>query len=131
MGTVKTVEKLLKRMTKAELNALYYWTGWTLLIYAVDCDKPEIVELLLQLGADVNGTDDIGETALCRAVVRNQSHLVRLLLKRGACRFIKGLKRGDAIDIAKDFAKKIAMRRSSNYWRIILKSKPRRRKKRC
>merc|ERR1712098_271959 len=62
-------------------------------------------ELLLQFGADINGTDKNGETALCRAVVRNHSHLVTLLLKRGACRFIKGF-RGDAIDVAKVFAKK-------------------------
>ena len=45
--------------------------------------------------------DRNGETALCRAVVRNQIHLVKLLLDRGACRFIKGF-RGDALDIAKD-----------------------------
>jgi len=68
----------------------------------VDAKREEIVEMLLMFGADINRTDAKGETALCRAVVTNQSSMVELLLKRGAYRFIVGNRGINAIDIAKD-----------------------------
>jgi ankyrin repeat protein len=49
--------------------------------------EPEVLEavkLLLKLGADVNGVDKAGETAMHGAAYRNHPKVVRLLADRGA-----------------------------------------------
>jgi uncharacterized protein len=49
--------------------------------------EPEVMEsvkLLLKLGADVNGVDDEGETAMHGAAYRNHPKVVQLLADRGA-----------------------------------------------
>jgi ankyrin repeat protein len=49
--------------------------------------EPEVVEsikLLLKLGADVNGVDDNGETAMHGAAYRNHPKVVQLLADKGA-----------------------------------------------
>ena len=47
-------------------------------------EKPEMIELLLQSGADVDYRDDLGETALTLAVRRNDVLAAELLLQAGA-----------------------------------------------
>ncbi|MBR1824988.1 MAG: DnaJ domain-containing protein [Alphaproteobacteria bacterium] len=47
-------------------------------------EKPEIIELLLRSGANVNHKDDLGETALTLAVRRNDVLAAELLLRSGA-----------------------------------------------
>ncbi|KAG7381710.1 Kinesin-like protein kif15 [Phytophthora pseudosyringae] len=59
--------------------------GWSGLHWAASQDHGEILELLLQKGAEVNAIDQInGWTALHVAVVRESVSCVRLLLSSGA-----------------------------------------------
>jgi ankyrin repeat protein len=59
--------------------------GQTPLIVAVNHNKPEIMELLLANGADVNARDAKGHTPLILAMwVYNHDKMVRLLLAKGA-----------------------------------------------
>ena len=56
----------------------------TALIYASSEGHTEIVELLLDRGADINITNDLGSTALMEASRNNRTEIIRLLLDRGA-----------------------------------------------
>lgn len=56
----------------------------TALMYAVRHDRPDIVECLLNLGADMSIQDSIGDTALHVAVKDNHPLIVEILLKHGA-----------------------------------------------
>lgn len=65
----------------AQVNGV---TGARPLHAAAFSGRTEVVELLLNAGAAINGVDANGETALHRAVFRRYEEVVRLLLKRGA-----------------------------------------------
>jgi len=54
-----------------------------MLIWAVIREKPEVVRLLLDLGADPNVPNDLGVTALEYALGMNQPKVAHLLWKRG------------------------------------------------
>ena len=54
--------------------------------YAVKKGNKEIVERLLQKGADVNLRDKFGITALMRAVSSNHKEIIERLLQKGACK---------------------------------------------
>jgi ankyrin repeat protein len=58
--------------------------GYTPLMEAINDDRAEMVQFLLDNGADVNATDTIGGTALFRACVSARPELLKLLLKAGA-----------------------------------------------
>jgi len=64
----------------------------TPLHYAVEDERYQAAELLIELGADVNSHDEemIGETPLSLAVQGNYSEMVELLLKHGANPDIQG-----------------------------------------
>jgi ankyrin repeat protein len=47
-------------------------------------EPPEVVEMLLNAGADPNAADNDGVTPLMEAVVVRSPELVKLLLRRGA-----------------------------------------------
>ena len=68
----------------ADVNAMTnfrYQVSETALHLASKYAYPEMVEMLLNAGADVNKTDTHGFTALMRS---NESEIVRILLERGA-----------------------------------------------
>jgi hypothetical protein len=55
-----------------------------LLVEALHHNQNEIAKLLLESGADANAADELGYTALWKAVSLDDSDLVRLLLEKGA-----------------------------------------------
>ena len=58
--------------------------GWTPLHNAVDSDDKEIVELLVNNGADVNATHNGGGTPLHWAARKGHKQIVELLIANGA-----------------------------------------------
>merc|ERR1712098_17442 len=67
--------KILKKKT-LELNECLNDAVWK-------CDSKE-VERLLEIGADVNSEDNLGQTALHIATIKGSESMVRFLLKKGA-----------------------------------------------
>lgn len=61
----------------------------TLLQQAVLYDKPDVVELLLDMGADINLFDDINYTPLIMAILENKNDPANILIERGAYLNIK------------------------------------------
>ena len=58
--------------------------GWHALDFAVHHNKPNIAELLLENGAEIDAATRDGTTALARAVARGNLKLIEFLLARGA-----------------------------------------------
>ena len=53
-------------------------------VYEMPHEDPTVTESLLQAGADIDATDDLGQTALGWAVALRHTRTVRLLLEHGA-----------------------------------------------
>jgi RNA polymerase sigma factor (sigma-70 family) len=58
--------------------------GWTALHYCAHLDFAELVESLIERGADINALDDEGKTPLRVALESDQQEVTDLLLNRGA-----------------------------------------------
>ena len=57
---------------------------WRLLHWAAFCGYESIVQRLLEKGADIDGKDRSGQTALSRAAMKGHEAVVKLLLEKGA-----------------------------------------------
>ncbi len=63
----------------------YYYHGWSLLHFAVEYDQPEVVEVFLDLGLDVNTPQaNAPWCAIDEAVLNGHLRTVKVLLERGA-----------------------------------------------
>ncbi len=58
--------------------------GLTALIYAVSMGHVEVVQQLLQAGADVNAKEKEGRTALTLAKEKGHKEVIKMLKKAGA-----------------------------------------------
>jgi len=58
--------------------------GGTVLLWAAYCDRPEIVKLLIERGADLNLPSDQGVTPLIEASQMGHAEVVKVLLATGA-----------------------------------------------
>jgi ankyrin repeat protein len=58
--------------------------GWTALMAAAYTNNVEIVNLMIENGADVNARDDMARTALAVAKMRGHQGVVNLLLQSNA-----------------------------------------------
>jgi ankyrin repeat protein len=76
---VEEVDRLLALILEAKIHD----TGLAL-IKAADKGDPEIVEALLDSGADINARDEQNQTTLHKAASRGHTPIVKLLLERGA-----------------------------------------------
>lgn len=88
---VRTVERLLD--AGADVNAVSVgdradqeksYEGTTPLHEAIMAKKPEIVDLLIRKGADVNRANRQSQTPLYAAVITEQEEIVRRLIREGA-----------------------------------------------
>jgi ankyrin repeat protein len=58
--------------------------GWTPLHFAMDRQRYDLLDLLIQLGADLEATDNRGQTALATAMLRGDQEAMRRLHAGGA-----------------------------------------------
>lgn len=89
-GTPEEIKKLLKKGANPEIKDQY---GWTALMYAAAATvavypetKPSTASLkaLLAANAEINISDDRGNTPLMIAAIDNKPEFVKLLLSKGA-----------------------------------------------
>ena len=74
--------------------------GWTLLHHAASEGKKEVVAFLIEHGAHVNLTTNLGDTALHLAAPKNYCPTVRILLAHGADATIKNRDGKTPLDVA-------------------------------
>lgn len=74
--------------------------GMVFLVYASNRNQIGCVKTLIRLGADVNMSDDDGDTALHMAIENNNSKLVELLLNAGAWISNRNEKRQNSLELA-------------------------------
>ena len=85
-GNIEEVKDLLseeRNFYRAKVDARTYYND-TALIYASENGHIEIVEVLLDNGADVNAYNNYGNTALMMASENGHIEIVEMLLKKGA-----------------------------------------------
>ena len=84
--------------TRGELSAAEGYThGHTAVMRAALDGNTEIVEELLQQGADINQRDDNGRTALMFAVINTHYETMKVLLEYGADVNARSIKGGTAL----------------------------------
>lgn len=76
------------QLTRYEEGALHKKQA-PLLIYALEMKRPKIALVLLDLGADANGTDSEGVCALQYARKQGYADVVEKLIQRGASSFMQ------------------------------------------
>ena len=81
--------------------------GVSIFDYAIMCNYPFLVDILLGKGVDLNSTQrSSGFTPLMGAVCYGRSEMVSLFLKHGADRMLRDAKGLSAIDFARKMKKK-------------------------
>jgi uncharacterized protein len=84
-GTQKsTVHRLIEHEVDLEAPQGDFYTGGAAIHVAVNENCGEILELLLEHGANIEARDNCGYTALALAVVMRTTKIVQLLLQNGA-----------------------------------------------
>jgi truncated hemoglobin YjbI len=99
-GGGRIVHVLLQR-TSAQVNATHGVKRCTALHMAARRGNVEVIEALLDEGADIEARDSMGDTPLRRAVNCNKVEAARLLLARGADPHSPGSKRLTPIGAAR------------------------------
>ncbi|XP_028259388.1 KN motif and ankyrin repeat domain-containing protein 3 isoform X2 [Parambassis ranga] len=88
LSTVKKEEDMAvvkKLFSQGNVNAKASQAGQTALMLAVSHGRLEMVQALLECGADVNVQDDEGSTALMCASEHGRAEIVKLLLEQPGC----------------------------------------------
>lgn len=98
-GNFNALEKFLKQ--GVDLNEVRESDNRRPLMHATLHRKPEIIEYLLEHGADVNGADSVGNTCLMIAAFLGANGAVQALLAGGADLFRRNVVGEDALDILK------------------------------
>jgi hypothetical protein len=76
LGRLDLVQQLLNEATPVQINRGLWW--------ASEYGRDQVVDFLLNNGADLRAGENTGQTALHWAIVGGQLETVKLLLKRGA-----------------------------------------------
>ncbi|XP_041646771.1 KN motif and ankyrin repeat domain-containing protein 3 [Cheilinus undulatus] len=88
LSTVKEEDDMAvvkKLFSQGNVNAKASQAGQTALMLAVSHGRQEMVQALLECGADVNVQDDEGSTALMCASEHGRAEIVKLLLEQSGC----------------------------------------------
>lgn len=102
-GKKNTIEWLVKN--GAEIDAISKDRGYSAVMDAVWKMNPEIVELLIKLGANLNFVSNDGQTALIVATGSSNSKICEMLVKNGADPCFKDHMGMSALDYARLFKK--------------------------
>ncbi|XP_029969829.1 myotrophin [Salarias fasciatus] len=68
--------------------------------YAADFGQLEVLQFLIQMGADINATDSLGLTPLITACYEGHRDSVKLLLEKGAKKDLKATNGATALEAA-------------------------------
>jgi len=79
--------------------------GWTLLHIAIRRDNKEMVEFLLDNGADIDKTDGVGWTPLMEAIMDDKAELCKYLVDKGADKSIANQRGATAPMLAQKFGR--------------------------
>ena len=79
--------------------------GWTLLHVAIRRDRRDMVNFLLDNGADINKIDGVGWTPLMEAIMDDMPELVSVLVDRGADKSIANARGATAPMLAQKFGR--------------------------
>jgi len=88
-GSLEKIDLLVK--SGANLNSVNIWlSSHTPLTFAIKCNQTkELIELLLELGADINGRNWNGDSAVMCAAIEGNAEIVKLLIDKGAILTLK------------------------------------------
>ncbi|MEN8304076.1 MAG: ankyrin repeat domain-containing protein [Campylobacterota bacterium] len=79
--------------------------GWTLLHISIRRDRTDMVNFLLDNGADINKVDGVGWTPLMEAIMDDMPNLCKLLVERGADKSIANARGVTAPMLAQKFGR--------------------------
>lgn len=99
------VEKFAEVLETLEDINIQNSYGWTLLHITIRRDRREMVELLLDKGADIDRVDGVGWTPLMEAVMDDMPELCQLLVDRGADKSISNARGVTASALAHKFGR--------------------------
>lgn len=93
-------KKLAKELDDINIQNKY---GWTLLHISIRRDRTDMVNFLLDNGADINKTDGVGWTPLMEAIMDDKPSLCKLLVEKGADKSIANARGVTAPMLAQKF----------------------------
>jgi len=79
--------------------------GWTLLHIAIRRDRRDMVEYLLEKGADIDKVDGVGWTPLMEAIMDDKPELCKYLVEKGADKTIANQRGATAPMLAQKFGR--------------------------
>ena len=79
--------------------------GWTLLHITIRREETAMVELLLNMGADIDKVDGVGWTPLMEAIMDDKPALCKLLVEKGADKTIANQRGATAPMLAQKFGR--------------------------
>ena len=98
-------EKFKEMVSKLEDINIVNKYGWTLLHITIRRDRRDMVEYLLDNGADIDKTDGVGWTPLMEAIMDDMPELVKYLVEKGADKTIANQRGATAPMLAQKFGR--------------------------
>jgi uncharacterized protein len=100
-GQTSDVRKLIEQ--NPELANQSDERGFTPLIMAAYMGQKEIAELLLEMGADIDGLDAVGSSALMGVSFKGDIEIASMLIEKGANIHVENQRGETALSFAKNY----------------------------